>query len=720
MKNKRVQIIWRYGLVSMLITLIAVLIVSHAVRTTIIDADKWNSKADSTLSQVFVIQPKRGEIMASDGSLLATNLTAYNICLDYNTSAKKQLQFIESLDSLCDSMAYYYPIRDKKQWKEYLAKPLERKPEKRKCAHVLLKEATYADYLRILQFPFFRQFKKKYAHGLYYTTKEVRVMPYGSMAKRSIGRCNYQRVYRYQDTLKSNVKDDALHGYSGIEASLDSILYGKAGTARYVQLTHGVHSWVSDPPVNGASVRTTIDINMQDIAETELQSMLQLTEADWGTCVLMEVSTGDIKAISNLERDKKGNYVEAMNYALRGFEPGSVMKPISMIVALEDGYAFPLEKNYEIGHSYAYAGGSPIHDTHSPALLPVSRFIEYSSNIGMTKLITPHYEHDLNGFRERLRQLGFFDKFDTGMLGESVPYFPTLDPKAGGRVSLSRMAYGYSTMIPPLYTCAIYNAIANDGKFVRPRIVKEHITSDGDVVERPVSYVREKICTPQNARILRKMIYDVVYGEGGTAKSLRNDIVHVAGKTGTCRIANEVSRDSLRKNPSAKTGGYKEGQYRLAFCGFFPYEAPKYTCMVLISHPSPSYRGAATTSGLVVKNIAMKMHARGMLNNSPVFLSDSISSDGTPVLYASLTDKQTQAQKFTGAQTSHRLKKPQPHSAGAVPDVHGLSVREAIARLEEAGYNVRIHGTGYVKSQSPAAGVPTKRNTTVNVRFSPN
>ena len=164
----------------------------------------------------------------------------------------------------------------------------------------------------------------------------------------------------------------------------------------------------------------------------------------------------------------------------------------------------------------------------------MSRFIEYSSNIGMTKLIAPQYENNLNGFRQRLRELGFFDRFNTGMAGERPPYFPTLDPKLGGRVSLSRMAYGYSTMIPPLYTCAVYNAIASDGKFVRPRMVEEIIAPDGTVTQNEVSYVRDSICSRKNAKILQEMLHSVVYGQGGTAKSLKSDIVTIAGKTGTC------------------------------------------------------------------------------------------------------------------------------------------------------------------------------------------
>lgn len=716
-KNKRIQIIWRYGLVSVAITLLAFAIIFRAVNTTIIDADKWNAKADSTLSRVFMVQPVRGEIMASDGSLLATNLTAYTICLDYRSNAKKEKAFIETLDSLSDSLAVHYPIKTKDEWKIYLAKPLQKEPKTRKCAHVILKDATYADYLRLLKFPFFNRYKKKYSHGLYYTTKNVRVMPYGSMARRSIGRCNYRSVPRYQDSTLAKITDETLHGYSGIEASLDSLLYGKAGTAKYVQLTHGVRSWVDKPAVNGYSVRTTIDINMQDIVETELQNMLKKTSAEWGTCLLMEVATGDIKAISNLDRDKNGNYIEAMNYALQAYEPGSVMKPISMLVALEEGYAFPLNRTMPIGHSYAYGGGSPIHDTHSPAELPVSRFLEYSSNIGMTKLIAPHYENDLNGFRERLREIGFFDKLNTDMMGERPPYFPTLDPKAGGKVSLSRMAYGYSTMIPPLYTCAIYNAIANDGKFVRPRIVKELINGNGDRIEKPVTYVREKICSPENAKILRNMIYDVVYGEGGTAKSLRNDIVTVVGKTGTCRIANE--KKDTTKSGGKVIKGYKEGQYRLAFCGFYPYENPKYTCMVLISNPSSEYTGAATTSGTVVKNVALKMHARGMLDNHSNFNVEE-NAKKNPTLYASDNDIRSTAKRTFGAANPGKIKNPTTQKAGTAPDVRGLSVREAIGKLENAGYNVQIQGNGYAHTQVPAPGTPIKQGSTISVRFSPN
>lgn len=719
--NKRSYALWRFAIVSAGISILAALIVYNALSTTVIHANDWNHKADSVLSQVFVVQPVRGEIFADDGTVLATNLTQYTIYIDYRTSARRDTAFVAAIDSLADSLAYYYPHRTAAAWKDYLAKPLTVEPKKRKTNHVLLRKASYLDYERIRHFPFFKRYRSKYTHGLHYDAKEARVMPYGNMAQRSIGRCNYRLVpnkvnFNPEDTLHDF--SELLHGYSGLECALDSTLAGRPGTARYALTTQKVTSWVDEPAVNGSSVRTTINIDIQDIVETELQAMLQQTEADWGTAIVMEVGTGAIKAISNLDRDKNGRYIEAMNYALQAYEPGSVMKPISMIVALEDGFAFPLERTMAIGHSYAYAGGSPIHDTHSPAALPVSRFIEYSSNIGMTKLIAPRYENNLNGFRERLRQLGFFDQFNTGMVGERRPYFPTLDPKAGGRVSLSRMAYGYSTMIPPLYTCAVYNAIASNGKFVRPRMVDEIIAPDGTVTKNEVSYVRDSICSRKNAKILQEMLLSVVYGEGGTAKSLKSDIVKIAGKTGTCRIANETKIDTTgnKRTLIPPTKGYKEGQYRLAFCGFFPYEKPRYTCMVLISKPAPQFRGAATTSGMVVKNIALKMHSRGLLDERSDFRAQG-KTGSTPVIYAGEQANIEQVRSIMGDNARH-FRVPATAESGHIPDVKGLGVRDAIARIEDAGYRISVSGQGYAVNQNPPANQLYASGKTVHVTFS--
>lgn len=716
-QSRRAQILWRYGIVSFFITLLAFGIVYKLIDTTIIHAPQWNEKAGRILQTTLYVQPKRGDILACDGTVLATTLTKYDISLDYRAMARYDTLFVKKIDSLSMALAKAYPRRTVQEWKTYLGAPLAKKPSERKRSHMLLKQVNYADYLDILEMPFFKNFKRgvsdKYKHGLCCNPREVRIMPYGSMARRSIGKCSKVPTPKFEGASRRADSVDVLHGYSGLEYALDSLLFGTVGTAQYITHTKGLGRQLIEAPQDGQTLVTTIDINMQDIVETELQAMLETTGADWGTCLLMEVATGDIKAISNLELDKQsGKYIEAMNYAVRGYEPGSVMKPISMVVALEDKLA-PLNKVYKIGRSYAYAGGSPISDTHSPGELPMSRFIEYSSNIGMTKLITPAFENNLNGFRERLRELGFFDQYNTGIAGETTPYFPTLDPKAGGRVSLSRMSYGYSTRIPPLYTCAIYNAIANKGKYVKPRLVKEKIYANGKVEKLDVTYVRDSLCSQRNAKAILDMLHSVVYGEGGTAKSLRNKTVTIAGKTGTCRIAYE----GVRNPDGSWKVGYMDGHYRLAFCGVFPYEDPKYTCMALISNPSPAYKGAATTSGYVVKNVAFKMYAHGMLDKNSDY--NSVTNPGTtPTIYACQQQELDAVRSTIGAERVKRIKHPEMAPKGVVPNVLGMGVREALACIEDHGCGIKAHGTGRAIRQTPAAGQPIGEDKTVTVVFS--
>lgn len=231
----------------------------------------------------------------------------------------------------------------------------------------------------------------------------------------------------------------------------------------------------------------------------------------------MDVKTGDIKAISNLERSKSGNgYIEALNYAVVGFEPGSVVKPISMMIALEDGIVNDLEEVIPIGKSWAYGGGRPITDSHFNASLRVREVIEQSSNIGMARIITRKYDKNPKGFVDRLREIGFLEPMHTGIAGEVVPYFNP-DP---ARVDLSRMCYGYTSQIPPIYTLSIYNAIANGGRYVRPRLVKGLRTETLDSI-LPVSYIRDRICSEENARKMQYMLKQVVWGSHGTGRSLK-------------------------------------------------------------------------------------------------------------------------------------------------------------------------------------------------------
>lgn len=713
--GRRSRIILNMGIVTAIVMVMVALIVFMLINTTVVNADAWNAKGRRQLDTITPIPPLRGDILACDGSILATNLNYYDVSIDFKPKHFWIRQYVQALDSLADTLAVHFPERTRAQWHEYLSKPLEKSRSERSGTYRLVRNVPFDVAQSFKRFPFFRRTRNANRTGLKIEPVLRRMYPYGDMARLSIGRVGYLPGLPDQ------------HGISGLEQALDTLLFGKPGRAKRVLFTNRVAKWPIEQPRHGYSVTTTIDITIQDILESELGEMLVKSNADWGTAMIMEVATGDIKAISNLERDSlhPGQYIEAMNRAVLAYEPGSVMKAISMIPALEDGYAHPVSKTFPIGYSYAYKGGRPIHDTHSPGTLPVSRFLEYSSNIGMTRLVAAHYEDNPNAFRERLREIGFFDRFNTGIARERRPYFPTVENNARGLVALSRMTFGYSTMIPPLYTCAIYNAIANDGRFVRPRLVKALRDRDGNDSIIPVAYVRDSILSRRNAALLREMLTQVVYGEGGTAKFLRDKTVRIAGKTGTAKIVNELrpgqKRDSIigpdgRKRPVAL--GYKEGHYRVAFCGFYPAEKPKYTCIVVISDPRPPLHGPAVTAGAVLKNTALKLYARGYLDNYSDITENAPADPGRPTLYATCREDRAEGiHDYIGMPRATVIQRPADTPAGTVPDVRGLGVREAVVRLEQAGYNVNFHGTGYVTAQQPAPGTKAAKGYKVTLQL---
>lgn len=500
------------------------------------------------------------------------------------------------------------------------------------------------------------------------------------MASRSIG------------SVGETANKRGVHGISGLEKALDSLLYGVPGKAKKIQLTNNMKSWEMIPAKKGYDIKTTIDVDIQDIVEEELYKMCVESEARWGTCVLMEVQTGEIKAISNLEWNSNYNdYVEGRNNAVLGYEPGSVMKPISMMIALEDGIVSNIDSVIVTGRSFAYAGGRPITDSHGAASMPVRRVIESSSNVGMSKIILRRYERNPGKFYSRLKGMGFFDPLHTGIAGEEIPDIDSLGTKNWDRIALTRMCYGYSTRIPPMATLAIYNAIANGGKYVRPRLAKELLIDGVSDSIIPVSYIRDRVCSESNAAKLRQMLYDVVWGEYGTGKALRNDKVTIAGKTGTCY--------------TIQNGQYS-AQKRLAFCGFFPYDSPKYSCVVLMLGAN---RGAARSSGIVLKNVALKMYSRGLLGNVSDYRAETKQDKTSGVIYASKNAKSSESvKKEFNLGKMKNFREPKIPAEG-VPGVVGLGLKDAISILESKGLNVKFSGNGYVHSQSLASGSKYKK-----------
>lgn len=692
-RGNRTHILMRYLLISVCILLFASSITYQLFCTTIIDADKWNKKALAELSVIDTIMPERGEILAADGSVLATNLRYYTLRLDYRSERFKTERLMLSVDSLADSLATYVekPRLTAQEWKQKLTAPLEKGKNSWPRSLLLARDVSYLDLQHITSFPYLN-ISNRNRSGLTIESRNIRTNPYGDMARRSIGIVN-------EDSITGK-----FCGYSGLECALDQYLYGTPGYAKKVPLTHKISNWTDVPAQRGYDVTTTIDIKMQDILENELNNILEEKNAHWGVAVLMDVATGDIKAISNLERNPKtGKYIEGMNRSVLGFEPGSVVKTLSMLVALEDGIVTDLNEVIPTGGRWTYAGKA-ITDSHNAGNITVNEVLEHSSNIAMAKIITREYDSHPQDYYDRIEKLGFFNPLNTGIAGERIPLFPK--GKDLSRINLSRVSYGYTTEIPPIYTLALYNAIANDGVFVRPRLVSKFSRNGEDSIV-PVSYVNEsgRICSSKNAEILRNMLTQVVEGKHGTARRLKNKFVSIAGKTGTSYIVGKH--------------GYEPQRKRLTFCGFFPADKPLYSCIVLVSDPQcDSPKGAAATSGEVLKNIALKMYSRGMLNNYSDYVADSNrpNKETKPTLFATSNSKAyTHLKEDYNLSSSRQWKDPSSTPDGTTPSLIGLGLREAVSAIEKSGCDVKFSGSGFVMEQVPAPGAPLPSDHVINI-----
>lgn len=699
-QNNKTYILMRYGFISIMLLIVSTVILVKLFETTVVNASRWNKRSETELNKLSPIAPERGNIYAANGSILACNVTCYDVKLDlrHNIFEKGKFKNIPetSIDSLADSLDVHYPrIPDlfsqpkdtfqKYSWHTRLDREVKKEFKERNRALTLVKKGKMEDYEKIRNFPFIKQFRGEGQRiPLYTTERNLRINPFGKMASRSIGR------------VHELGKTNEVHGYSGLEKDLDNLLYGKKGYKKKVPMTRGFRDWITQAPQRGYDIFTTIDIDMQDILEEELQAVCDSCGAEWGTAILMEVETGEIKAISNLERFEDGTYGEALNRAVLPFEPGSVMKPISLMIAFEDGLVHNVTDGIDC---------SPFQrtkDPHAPGYKNMKQVIEMSSNTGIARIIFRGYDKNPEKFYDRLAQIGFFTPMKSGIAGEQIPAIRRLtaiDEKTGNPITmtarhldLARQAYGYNTAIPPLYTLAYYNAIANNGVFHRPHLVRFLRDENGrdSILPMQLPGLPEKVCSPETARKVRECIREVVWGEHGTARAAQDDRVEIAGKTGTAY-------------PVEKGIGYNLAKRRYAFAGFFPYSKPKYSCIALILAPGGT--SANRTSAQVVKRVALKLYARGLLDNKSNFTADKVAS--VPTFSASTKMNPRILSGSLGINRHKEIKQPSQGLSGGVPDVKGYDTRTAVLIMEKKGYNVLLRGKGRVIAQSyPPGSVP--------------
>ncbi len=719
-QNNKAHILFRYGLISLLLLMFSAAIIIKMFNTTIVEASEWNKRMQKEMSKVDTIQPERGSILASNGNILACNLKIYDIRMDLrhpkilkllNDDAKIDKA---TIDSLADSLDYYYPrIQNllalhpdtiaKYSWHKRFEDEFSKPVNKRSRALRLAGKKTLDDFNRIRNFPLFKTIEGSGREiPIYHEGRDIRMYPYGDMARLSIGRVYDKSGENSREKGKKTLRKE-IRGYAGLEKALDSLLYGKPGLYKKVALNNGISNWVAKPAQKGYDILTTIDIDIQDMLEEELLTMCDSINAEWGTAIIMEVATGEIKAISNIEFEN-GKWTEAMNRAVMGYEPGSVMKPISLMIAFEDGLVKSANDVVEC---------SPFQRTsdHGPRIKTMKQVIEQSSNTGISRVIFRGYKDDPAKFHDRLASIGFFEPMHSGIGGEQIPNIRKLLPQdSKGRnitmtarhLDLARQAYGYNTEIPPLYTLSYYNAIANKGHYMRPHLVRALIDENGRDSVIPDAFVRN-VCSEKTASMVKECIREVVWGKSGTARRLQDDRVEIAGKTGTAYpYDHEVLKD------------YDMSKRRYAFAGFFPYNNPKYSCIVLIL--GPSAHSAGRTSGEVLKNIAIKMYSRGMLDNHSNF--DDKKENSTPTMYGSADNHQcSSVAKELNLRQTKKIGNSKTDKTGVVPNAVGLDSRSAIKIMEQAGMNVKIQGEGYVITQSIPAGTPLKKGENITLKL---
>lgn len=649
-----------------------------------VEGEYWKEKAEFLTLSYHTISPMRGNIYASDGSLLATSLPRYDIHVDLNSRGIKNEVFNDNVDSLALCLSQLFKGKSKNEYKRQL-----KEARRNGNRYLLLKRnVSYTEQKILRTFPLFRLGQNK--GGLIVDQLSKREKPFKLLAARTVG-------FKAEDKKVEPV---------GIEGAFDTNLRGTTGKRLMQRIAGNVWKPVNNEneiePLDGSDVITTIDLNLQDVAEHALMNQLQSSEAEMGCAILMEVSTGHIKAIANLKRTGKENtYTEDYNYAIgQGTEPGSTFKLATLMAAMEDGY-IDLNDSCETGNGeMRLAGGVMMRDSHHGGYgnVSVKKAFAVSSNVGISKIAMKYYGKDPQKLMSRLRSMHIADPLALQLPGEPVARLKDTKDKDWSKISLPFISIGYESKLTPLQILTFYNAVANNGKMVQPLFVKE-ISNKGKVVKSFQSKViSESICSPATIQMARRMLEEVV--TTGTASHIKHAQYTIAGKTGTAQIAQ--GKD-----------GYKTGKvkYQASFCGYFPADNPQYSCIVVVYGPSKNAYYGASIACPVFKDIADKAYALDINMHKEVKqLPDSLYA-GVPTVKAGRGFSANKATKnlkvnYKGPENGWVSKQQSAYTPEdeKVPNVTGMGLRDAIYLLEGQGMMVKPIGRGAVLKQSIQPG----------------
>jgi cell division protein FtsI (penicillin-binding protein 3) len=647
------------------------------------EGEKWAAMGERISFDYKRVKATRGNIYSDNGSLLATSLPFYKIAFD--ATIPKDEIFKSGVDSLAWHLAVFFKDRSKSDYKRLLIDARETGKQ-----YVILnrRKINYQEKKRMMRWPIIRE--GRFGGGAIFEKVDVRYMPFANLGRRTIGFINEN------------------NRGAGLEYSFDSHLAGQDGHAYYQKIAGGVWKPIFDAnnvkAINGLDLQTTLDINLQDVAETALHKAMVRHDADDGMMVVMEVETGEVKAITNLSSDGKGNFTEKLNFAARLFEPGSTFKLVTMIALLEDS---PIELTDSIdtgnGEYLFYDVKVRDHEEGGLGKVTVQEAFEHSSNVAMARLVNEHFGLKPGNFVSYLDRLSLSKRLGVQIAGEPEPKIKRPGEKGWSGISLPWMAYGYGFEITPLHVLSLYNAVANDGVMIRPVIVKSVKKADEDEETFETDVINSRICSDKTLQQLRVMLEGVV--ENGTAENIKGTHYRIAGKTGTAQIL--------------ENGRYTK-KYITSFVGYFPAHDPKYSAMVLIKNPRGWYQYGSNVAAPVFKEIADNIYARDTQLHEPMSLEKPQDSDVFPFIKAGNQEELTLVCNELGISNQPLTDeawvrttrvgngiswKKNLQGQGMVPDVSGMTFRDAIYLLERSGLTVFYEGKGRVVRQSLQAGV---------------
>jgi cell division protein FtsI (penicillin-binding protein 3) len=696
--NIRANILLRVYLAFGLIVLLALAVLVRLCDVQFVQGPKWRAMADSLSTKYVNVDAARGNIYSNDGSLLATSVPEYELRMDMLAGGIEDNDiFYGKVDSLAIRLSQYFGDQSPKEY----ARVLRRARQDRARYLLIKRKVDYQQLKTIRTFPLFNI--GKYTGGLIAIQKNKRILPFKFLAQRTIGYKN------------ANVSNGV-----GIEGAYGSYINGESGKRLVQRIAGGVWMPVNDEaeiaPKEGADIISTIDINMQDLAQNALEKQLIASDADHGTVILMEVATGEVRAIANYTKVAPGEYKELFNYAIAGNQdPGSTFKLASYMALLEDK---KVDTNTMVNTGYYQIPGKLIKDSHgSIGVVTVKRAFEESSNAAIAYLVNSRYKDEPSKFTDHLYDWQLNKKLGLEIPGEAQPVVKNPNNKSWNKnMTLPQMAYGYEMQLTPLKMLSFYNAVANNGKYVAPIFVKE-IRKLGNPIEQfHARVINEQIASPSTIKKMQDML-EGVFTEG-TGKSLASKFFRIAGKTGTAQVADGNK-------------GYANRQYQSSFCGYFPADHPKYSLIVVINDPKGAYY-AALVAGPPFKEIADRIYASDMALSKDVVDEHLVGNTKAPEakagkskevkrVYQALGIKTLYAAKgdyFNSIDTSNGLVYQEYSSVkGVMPNVTGMGLKDALYLLGNAGLKTVVTGSGKVVAQNIPAGNKISKGLRVEIEL---